>query len=86
MKTRYSKTVLAGAIVVTMCAGLSPPAFAETHVAEHVFKLEDLTGDLIGSTYGPDGLATNTDILCTSLPCGEAMIYTDPKADKNVSD
>lgn len=78
MKTRYSKTVLAGAIVVTMCAGLSPPAFAETYVRTHTFSMGDVSGGFNGSTYGPEGLVPNvTDIICTS---GCDTIYQDSKS------
>ncbi len=59
MKTRYQKTVLAGAIALTMCAGLSPPAFAYT--ATHDFTLNDVQGGFDGSTYADDATIICTD-------------------------
>ncbi len=67
MKTRYSKTVLTGAIVLAMSAGLSPPAFsAEVPVQRvHTFSINDVNGGFDGSTYGPSSeyLPDQTDIL-----------------------
>lgn len=63
MKAGYKKTVLAGAIALTMCAGISPPAFAYT--VTHDYTMGDVQGGFDGSTYGPNGLVPNvTEILC----------------------
>ena len=74
MKTRYSKTVFAGGIALTMSVGLSPPAYAEIYQAPiHTFSVLDVQGGFDGSTYRED-----PSILCLScdvLQEGDTTLY-----------
>ncbi len=56
----------AGASVlgVALVALVASPAFAISHVANHVFSIEDVQGGFDGSTVGPAGRVADPSILC----------------------